>query len=424
MSPLLRKLLGQNWYLTAVLAAMIIFGIQAIAVAGENNPNPSIVAAYKTQTTYAFLGGIAYMVCAFLDYKWLRWAAAPGMLVGLALLVFALLKGEEINDTKGWLKIGGFQFQPSQFAMGAAIIAASFGMGELRRHHWFFRLPFVNLALIGLLMGLPCLLVLLQGDVGSALVWLPVSAALCLVGNIPFRHLALVILAALVVLPPFYFFGLNDSRRSRIEVYLDMLQGRPVDIRGQGYAAYYASTAVGSGGWNGFGRGSTLDPTDPNLSPDPTFDDTLLAERKNSLHVQGLIPRKTAHTDFIFAVLAERYGFRGSMLMITGYGLLLAICMVIAYSSRDLTGRLLVAGVAALIFAHVFQNIGMNILLTPITGIPLPFISYGGTFLIVIMAMMGLVQSVWIHRDPEEDIKPVPEPIDPLRNLMERESGI
>lgn len=422
MSPLLRKLLGQNWYLTAVLFAMIVFGIQAIAVAGEQNPNPSIVGAYKTQTTFAFIGAIAYLVCALVDYKWLRWLAAPGMLLGLALLVFALLKGEEINDTKGWLKLGGFQFQPSQFAMGAAIIAASFGLGELRRFHWFFRLPFVNLAMIGFLMGLPCLLVLLQGDVGSALVWLPVSAALCLVGNIPFRHLALVVLAAMIVVPPFYFFGLNDSRRSRIEVYLDMLQGRPVDIRGQGYAAYYASTAVGSGGWNGFGRNAATDPNVPELLPDPSVEDPSLAERKNSLHAQGLIPRKTAHTDFIFAVLAERYGFRGSMLLITGYGLLLTVCMVIAYSSRDLTGRLLVAGVAALIFAHVFQNIGMNILITPITGIPLPFISYGGTFLIVIMGMMGLVQSVWIHRAPEEMSKSAPEPIDPLRGLMERET--
>lgn len=419
MSPLLRKLLGQNWYLTGALALMVIFGIHAVAVAGENNPNPSILNAYKGQINFALAGTLAYFVCAFIDYKWLRWVAAPGMLVGLGLLVFALVKGEEINDTKGWVKLGGFQFQPSQFAMGAAIIAASFGLGSLRRFHWFFRLPFVNLALIGLLMGLPCLLVLMQGDVGSALVWLPVSAALCLVGNIPFRHLTLVFLAAMVVLPPFYFFGLTESRRSRIVVYLDMLQGRPVDIRGEGYAAHYASTAVGSGGWNGFGRASQN--SDPIAAASPTTsEDARLAERKNSLHAQGLIPRKTAHTDFIFAVLAERYGFRGSMLLLTGYAALMVICLIIAYGARDLTGRLLVTGVAALLFAHVFQNVGMNVLLTPITGIPLPFISYGGTFLIVILSMMGLVQSVWIHRIEDERPEPEPEP-DRLRGLLERE---
>lgn len=420
MSPLLRKIIGQNWYLTGTLAVLLIFGVQAVAVAGENNPNPSILNAYKSQITFAFAGGFAYFVCSMVDYKWLRWVAAPGMLVGLGLLVFALLKGEEINDTKGWVKLGGLQFQPSQFAMGAAIIAASFGLGELRRYHWFFRLPFVNLFLIGLLMGVPCLLVLRQGDVGSALVWLPVSAALCLVGNIPFRHLLLVFLAAMIVLPPFYFFGLSESRRSRIVVYLDMLQGRPVDIRGEGYAAHYASTAVGSGGWNGFGRSQTSDIASPSGAID---DDTRLAERKNSLHAQGLIPRKTAHTDFIFAVLAERYGFRGSMLLLTGYAALLIICLVIAYGARDLTGRLLVTGVAALLFAHVFQNVGMNVLLTPITGIPLPFISYGGTFLLVLMAMMGLVQSVWIHRIEDETPRPEPEP-DRLRGLFEREMGL
>ncbi|MFM7181209.1 MAG: FtsW/RodA/SpoVE family cell cycle protein [Verrucomicrobiales bacterium] len=421
MSPLLRKIISQNWYLTGALAIMIIFGINAVAVAGENNPNPSILNAYKSQINFALAGALAYFLCSLIDYKWLRWVAAPGMLVGLGLLVFALLKGEEINDTKGWVRLAGVQFQPSQFAMGAAIIAASFGLGGLRKFHWFFRLPFVNLALIGFLMGVPCLLVLLQGDVGSALVWLPVSAAVCLVGNIPFRHLALVFLAAMIVLPPFYFFGLNESRRSRIVVYLDMLQGRPVDIRGEGYAAHYASTAVGSGGWNGFGRAQMN--SDIVSSSGAIEDDAALAERKNSLHAQGLIPRKTAHTDFIFAVLAERYGFRGSMLLLTGYAALLVICLVIAYGARDLTGRLLVTGVAALLFAHVFQNVGMNVLLTPITGIPLPFISYGGTFLLVVMSLMGLVQSVWIHRIEEEEPKPEPEP-DRLRGLFEREQGV
>lgn len=418
MSPLLRKLLGQNWYLTAVLLALILFGIQAVAIAGENNPSPSIVHAYKSQTTWAMIGALAYFVCSFIDYRWVRWAALPGMVVGVGLLVYALLKAEEINDTKGWISLGGFTFQPSQFAMGAAIIAASVALGELRRHHKFFRLPFVNLFMIGVLMGIPCLLVLLQGDVGSALVWLPVSGAVCLVGNIPFRHLALVVLAAATVLPPFYFFGLNDARRARIEVYLDMLQGRPVDIRGQGYAAYYASTAVGSGGWNGFGRKAGAEVI---TAPESPGNEAALAERKNSIHAQGLISRKTAHTDYIFAVLAERFGFRGSMLILTGYSILLGICLTIAYSSRDLTGRLLVTGVAALIFAHIFQNIGMNILLTPITGIPLPFISYGGTFLVVILALMGLVQSVWIHRVAPEDPKPDKQP-DPLQKLLEREA--
>ena len=424
MSPLLRKILGMNWYLTGALAVLLLLGIEAIAIAGENNPSPSIQVAYKTQTNWILLGLVAYFVISFVDYKWIRWAAAPAMLVGLALLVLALVHGEEINDTKGWLTLGGLTFQPSQFAMGAAIIAASVALGELRRLHKIFRQPFVNLAMIGFLMGVPCLLVLSQGDVGSALVWLPVSASLCLVGNIPFRHIFLVVLAAMTVLPLFYFFGLNDARRSRIEVYLDMLNGRPVDIRGQGYSAYYASTAVGSGGWNGFGHKSRQNKDNPAMiaTTDVTHDKSL-DERKNSIHAQGLISRTTAHTDYIFAVWAERFGFRGAMWLIALYSGVLAICLIVAYSSRDLTGRLVVTGVAALIFAHVFQNIGMNILLTPITGIPLPFISYGGTFVVVILSMLGLVQSVWVHRDPDLQEEPEPQKeVDGVQNLLNREA--
>lgn len=416
MSPLLRKLVAHQWWLTGVLVALVIFGIRAVAMAGENNPSEGIREAYRTQTLYAVVGFAVYMITSLVNYRWwVRLAALPAMAAGIGLLVYTLVFGKEINDTKGWIELGPVTFQPSQFAMAAAILAVSVALGELRKLHGFFRLPFINLAMVGGLMGVPCLLVLLQGDVGSALVWLPVSAALCLVGNIPFRHLALVALAAMTVIPPFYFFALTDSRRERIESYFDALRGEEMDTRGRDYAAHHVTMAVGSGGWNGFE--SAAQSARERAVLQGQVAEASAAELKNSVHAQGLIPRNTVHTDFIFAVVAERYGFRGSALLIFGYCCLLAICLTIAYGARDLTGRLIVTGVAALVFAHMFQNIGMNVLLTPITGIPLPFISYGGTFLLTLLFLMGMVQSVWIHREPEPEKEAQPEPRRSLRPL-------
>jgi rod shape determining protein RodA len=405
MSPLLRKILAHNLLLTAIVAGLVAFGIHAIRIAGEGNPSPSIETAWRSQLVWAVAGAGIYLVAGLIDYRlWVRWASLPGWLLGVALLVFLVIKGEDVNDTRGWLQVAGLSVQPSQLAMAAAILCGAACLGEWRRAHGLFRLPFVQLALIGVLMGLPCLLVLLQGDVGSALVWLPVTAALCLVGNIPFRHLMLVTLGALTVLPLFYFFGLTDQRRERIEVWLDMLEGRPVDVRGPAYAAYYTSTAVGSGGWNGFYNRAPGQPLqDPQLMPgteDPT--------PKQSIHSLGLIPLKTVHNDFIFAVVGERFGFRGSALLILAFCALLLVCFWIAYHARDLAGRLVATGAAALVFAHMFQNIGMVVLLTPITGIPLPFVSYGGTFTVVMLFLMGAVQSVWVHRDEDEEQDPQP----------------
>ena len=102
-------------------------------------------------------------------------------------------------------------------------------------------------------------------------------------------------------------------------------------------------------------------------------------------------------------MFSEEIGFRGGLLVLGGFLLLLMQCIYVAFYSRDLMGRLLVVGVVGLVFAHVYQNVGMNLLIMPITGIPLPLISYGGTFMVVLLFLMGLVQSVWVHRvDPEE----------------------
>ena len=150
------------------------------------------------------------------------------------------------------------------------------------------------------------------------------------------------------------------------------------------------STSIGKAGWKGLGWNAT--------------------SQRGSLHDKKYIPWKTAHNDFIFGVIGEEQGFRGSLLLLTGYSMLLIQCLFIAFYSRDSSGRIIAAAVVALMFAHIFENIGMCVLMTPITGIPLPLVSYSGTFIMMIMFLLGLVQSVWVHRNVEieedEEIPP------------------
>lgn len=397
MTPLLKKLLTMNWFLVAIALGLGVFGIVAIYDAG-NNPGwanlptlpEDISQVWKRQQVWLGLGVIVFFATALVDYRHLRWVVVPAYLVSLGLLLLALLQTDSmaINDTKGWIKIGPISMQPSQAAIASAIMLVAFCFGDLRRlpkiGHWF-ELPLVRLALAGVILGVPCLLVLAAGDVGSGLVWLPVAISLLLVGRIPYQILLNLVIAIAVALPLVYFFAIQDdeSRSARIGDWLKSNRGEQVDTHGSAWATSRVNMAIGSAGWSGKGR----------RNPD-------------SVHGHGHIPQKTAHTDFIFAVVAEQWGFRGGALLLLGYSFLLFQCLVCALFARDQTGRLLCAGTMGLIFAHVFQNVGMDILLMPITGIPLPLVSYGGTFALIVFFLLGLVQSVWIHKEPAAAAEP------------------
>jgi rod shape determining protein RodA len=237
----------------------------------------------------------------------------------------------------------------------------------------------MRLMVSGIVVLIPFGFVLLQGDFGSALVWLPVAGAMVLIGNIPFRYLIVIILAVTMFLPFAFFFGLKDYQKKRITTQIEMLQGKEVNVLDEAYSAHNNLLAIGSGGWSGKGF----------KNPD-------------TINNKGFISPDTAINDFIFPVFSEEFGFRGSLLVVGGFLLLLMQLIYVAFYSRDMMGRLLVVGIVGLLFAHIYQNIGMNLLIMPITGIPLPFISYGGTFMVVLLFLMGLSQSVWVHRiDPE-----------------------
>lgn len=393
MTPFLRKILGMNWVLVLVMYGLLIFGVfmiesaaRHVSVTAENLEKFGSAGAYfaTKQKTFILIGSIAYFAVALVDYRWIRWLGLPFYVVSMGLMAVAMQQDDSVHQ----LRIGGFSFQPAQLGITAGILLIAWLLQDLPKLHRWLGAPFVRIGIVGLVAAGPFLMVMKMGDMGSALVWIPVAIVALLIGGTPFRYLTCMGFIGVGVLPLLYFVALplvSSRGPERIDVWLRMLQGREVDISGDAYAPHNVSMAIGKAGWKGTGYMATAE--------------------KGSLHDKGFIPRDTAHNDYIFAVIGEELGFRGGLLLLTAFALLLIQGLFIAFYSRDVSGRLLVCLIVALFFAHVFESIGMCQLLMPITGIPLPLVSYSGTFVVICMFLLGLVQSVWIHRHWKPEIK-------------------
>jgi rod shape determining protein RodA len=374
-----------NWVLVLVMYGLLIFGVFMIESAARHlSVSHDILTKYGSPGAYyatmqkwwILAGSVVYFGAALIDYKWIRWLGIPFYLVSITLMLMAMQQDDNVHR----LVIGGFSFQPAQLGISSGIVLIAWLVQDLPKLHRWFAAPFVRIGLIGVLAAVPFFIVMKMGDMGSALVWIPVSIVALLIGGAPFRYMSFMALIGVGLLPLLYFVALplvSERGPERIDVWLRMLNEEEVDLLGPGYAPHNVSMAVGKAGWKGVGWNSTA---------------------PISLHEKGFIPRDTAHNDYIFAVIAEELGFRGSLLLITAFALLLIQGLFIAFYSRDVAGRLLASLVVALFFAHVFESIGMCVLLMPITGIPLPLVSYSGTFAVICMFLLGLVQSVWIHR--------------------------
>lgn len=386
MTPFLRKFLGINWWLVLVMYVLLAFGVVMIESAARHlSVSGDVIQQFGgagpyfawMQKRWIVVGTAVYFIAALIDYRWIRWTALPMYGVSLVLMVMAMMQDDSVHR----LDIGGFKFQPAQLGITSGIIMIAWLLSDLAKLHGFFRHPAVRIGLIGLVSAVPFLMVMKMGDMGSALVWIPVVAVALILGGIPFRYLLFMGQIAAGLLPILYFVVLplvSERGPERIETWLRMLRGLEVNVQDEGYAPNNITMAVGKAGWKGVGWNASTD--------------------QGSLHAKAFIPKDTAHNDYIFAVAAEEFGFRGSLLLLTGYAVLMILGLLIAYYSRDAMGRMLAGLVVALFFAHVFESVGMCVLLMPITGIPLPLVSYSGTFVVVCMMMLGLLQSVWIHR--------------------------
>lgn len=367
MTPFLRKLLGLNWLLLVNMLALGIFGVIAVYSATYMRQDTVAAEFWRKQANWVAVGFLAFMITSLIDYRWIRWGALPMYLAGLFFLILTKFIGTKVYGARSWLHLGPINFQPSQLAVIAGIMVLALFLSQFREMH-----PMLRLALCGAIAGAPCLLILMQPDLGMVLIWGPVMLALLFVGGIPVRYLICIILIAVAFIPIAINLGLKPYQRERITAFINP----DIDRQGSAWAINQSMIAIGSGGWSGKGF-----------------------KAPNTQIELGFLPATAVHNDYIFSAIGEQWGFVGGAFLLGAFTFLLLTCLFVAFNAGDQFGLLLVVGIAALIFTHIFQNVGMTISMLPITGVPLPLISYSGSFVLMIMFGLGVVNSVWVHRN-------------------------
>ncbi len=365
MTPFLRKLLGLNWLLLANMLALAVFGVIAIYSATYMREDSVASEFWRKQANWVLVGLVAFMVTSLIDYHWVRLGALPMYVAGIAFLVLTKFMGTKVYGAKSWLHLGPLNFQPAQLAVIAGIMVISLFLSQFRQIH-----PMLKLLLCGVIVGAPCLLILAQPDLGECIIWGPVVLALLFVGGLPIRYLVCLVLIVITAMPMSYFV-LKPYQQQRITAFWNP----EIDKQGSAWAINQSLIAIGSGGWSGKGF-----------------------KAPNTQIELGFLPATAVHNDYIFSAIGEQWGFVGGMFLIGAFVLLLLTCLFVAFFAGDQFGLLLVIGITSLIFTHIFQNMGMTIAMLPITGVPLPLISYSGSFVVMIMFGLGIVNSVWVHR--------------------------
>jgi rod shape determining protein RodA len=313
---------------------------------------------FLKQSLWIVVASIAFFAVSRLDLRFLKRPTFVFVLyLGIIFILFTLfIVGHTSNGAQSWLSFGGFSFQPADLAKLVVIILLAKYFS--RRHIEIANIRHIIVS--GIYVAIPTLLILLQPDFGSAVVVMGLWFFLVLISGISKKHLFALLFIGLSVLSVAWLFLFKPYQKERILNFIHPLS----DIRGSGYNAYQSTIAVGSGGLIGKGLGYG---TQSRLSYLPEY-----------------------RTDFVFAAFAEEWGFIGSILIIILYALLLTRLAYFASLGTSNFETLFTYGVVVFILLHMVVNIGMNIGLVPVTGIPLPFMSYGGSHLLIEMIALGM----------------------------------
>jgi rod shape determining protein RodA len=365
-APFARFAASVNWPLVLLTAALVVYG--TIVVASATSGMAGSEALVRRHMLGVLLGLVPLGIAWAIDYKRLKYWTGPLMIGVTALLILPMIPGFGVSSggATSWLQIAGIRlFQPSEPAklMVIVILAA-----VIERYDGRIETPRDVLTVLGYL-ALPLGLILLQPDLGTALVFVAITLGMLVVGGMKARYFVVIALIGIVLVVGVVQLGvLEEYQVNRLVVFIDP----EVDPQGAGYNLAQSKIAIGSGGLTGKGLGQG---TQSNLN--------FLPER---------------HTDFVFSVLGEELGFAGAVLLLGLYAGMLLSGLNVSTHSKDLYGALIAAGVVSMWTFQMLVNMGMTIGIMPITGIPLPFMSFGSSFMVTNLAAVGMLLSIYARR--------------------------
>lgn len=357
-----RLLVHFDWVIFFVTISLSAIGIINIYSATLMDNNSSL---YEKQLLWFFIGLVFMLIITFINYIHLEKLAYPIYGLSITLLIATLLFGRTTAGATRWLNIGFVTFQPSEFAKIAVIIILSkyFNTAKLP----IKGLSLKDLILPSILIFIPFILIAKQPDMGTAILIFFTFASMVIFTKVRVKTLIGIIAVSLPLIPLGWHF-LKGYQKARLMSFWDST----LDPLGTGYHILQSKIAIGSGGFigNGFTHGT-----------------------------QGqlrFLPEH--HTDFIFSVLSEEWGFAGSFIVLTLYFILILWGLNIAQNAKDRLGAFLAFGVSSMLLWHIAINIGMVTGMLPVVGVPLPFMSYGGSFLLTTMIGTGILANVSMRR--------------------------
>lgn len=320
---------------------------------------------FKSQLIWFGIGFCFLFFMTLFDYHWLETWAYPFYVFSLLLLALVFVFGKSVAGQQNWVSIAGFSFQPSEIAKLALILALAkyFSSHSVDKVYGFKEL----LKPVGL-ASLPLILVILQKDLGGSLFFILLFVSMSFFMKVKLRIFVVAALAAALAGLFTYQYVLKNYQKDRVKTFLNPES----DPKGKGYHLLQSKIAVGSGEW--VGRGYL----------------------KGNINKLKFLPER--HTDFIFPVLAEEWGFAGAAVLIFVMSLFLLLGLDAASQCKDLFGALLAVGVVSLLFWNIVINLGGVLGLMPLTGVPLPFMSYGGSSLVTMLIAVGILLNVRMRR--------------------------
>jgi rod shape determining protein RodA len=355
-----RLLLGFDWIWFLTILALSGSGIVAI---WSTTDGTSLNSYFGRQVIYLCCALVVFLVLLYFDYHVFSDFIVFIYAAGILLLVLVPFIGTSVHGNRSWINLGIFSFQPSELMKIIVVIALAKYYSRVEGE----TLGLKDLSIGALIVFVPMFLVILQKDLGTATTFLPIYGVLSCLAGIRKKHVFFLIVVVLIA-APLGWFSLQDYQKGRI---INVFHPSR-DPHGMGYQLRQSEIAVGSGRLlgKGFKQGSQ-----GNL---------------------GFLPAR--HTDYVFAVLAEEKGFVGSIAVLGLFLLLSYRLFRTAREAKDRIGMMIVVGILTLILFHMTYNIGMVVALLPIVGIPLPFVSAGGTSLITNFAAMSLCMGIWVRR--------------------------